>query len=658
MAENIQHSLFEEGYLVRSLGAVTQQPDVALSELVANSWDAGSSVVKIEIPDELGGVVAVSDDGVGISPEQFRNRWMKLGYNRVKHQGEWAEFPPERKDWKRRAYGRNGIGRHGLLCFGPDYTVETKHFSAKEGHRFTVKPSSGESAFDLVGDEPIAISQHGTKVWTTATYNLPTVDKLRDSLSLSFLYDPQFKIYVNDTPITLEEYPTIAKEEVRVDPMTVVTVECKAVEGAKRRKISHGVAFWVGGRLVGEPNWGLHGVTFLDGRTSVANKHLIVVQSDDLFDEVQQDWTGFKRSPRIERMAEAIQKYVDLLVNRLMADKIQENKVLALRENRDEIVKLKPLARIEINEFVEQMTTEHPLLNVDVLSTAVKAAVNLEKSRSGMALLEKLATISPEDVDLINNLLDNWTLRDAMAVLDELDRRISVIEALSKLMGDPKADELHSIHPLVTQARWLFGPEYDSPMFSSNVTIRRAAEKVFKKAIDESAIAHPRQRPDLIFLKDATVSLVGTEEFSEDSTIVSLQRLLLIELKKGDAVIKLKHLQQAQNYVNDLLNCQLLDGEPFIQAFVVGDKVDKNLRPMTVGENPTAARIVPCSFGQLVRTAQNRLFRLNEIVSERYRGISGAELVNRVLGEGKQQSLFEGDEPEAKPKKKRARKKA
>ena len=48
----IQGSLFEEDYLIRTLGSLVSSPEIALTELVANAWDAGSTEVKIYIPEE------------------------------------------------------------------------------------------------------------------------------------------------------------------------------------------------------------------------------------------------------------------------------------------------------------------------------------------------------------------------------------------------------------------------------------------------------------------------------------------------------------------------------------------------------------------------------------------------------------------------------
>jgi hypothetical protein len=43
----LQPSLFEEDYLLRELGQVAHVPQVALTELVANAWDAGATRVNL-----------------------------------------------------------------------------------------------------------------------------------------------------------------------------------------------------------------------------------------------------------------------------------------------------------------------------------------------------------------------------------------------------------------------------------------------------------------------------------------------------------------------------------------------------------------------------------------------------------------------------------
>lgn len=647
----LAQSDFEEGVLLRDLGDIARAPDVAIAELVANAWDAGAANIWIEIPEGKGGVVVVRDDGVGLAPDKFIERWMRYGYSRTKNQGRDAEFPPERAKWKRKAYGRNGMGRHALLCFADQYSVDTRHYSQDKGRTFLVQPSSGSSAFGLFLNEECDYEGHGTTLSTQVERNLPDPGKIRDSLSFKFLHDPQFAVFVNQEQISLEEHEKVAEIKLQIDEATSADIVCVKIQALKRRKAPHGVAFWVGGRLVGEPTYNLFGVPLLDGRLTISNQHMFVVKSDTLYDEVRDDWSAFKKSPRTLALAEEIGGNINQLIKGLMSDKIEDNKAEAIRDNRDELKKLGKLSRIEINDFMEGLVSDYPTISTGILSAAVKAAVNLEKSRSGRALLEKLAGISEEDVVLLDKILDTWSMRDALEVLEEIDRRLNVVQALSKLMDDPTADELHTIHPLVTQARWLFGPEFDSPLYSSNMSIQNAAKRVFKRKIHKSGIFNPRQRPDLIFLKDATLSLTGTENFDDAGTLVKMNTLLVIELKKGDSTINSKNIQQAMQYVEDLLNCKLLDGEPFVRAFVVGNKKDSRAKPIQIGTTPVSGLVEAATFSQLIRTANHRLFKLQERISQRYKDIPGLELLNKILGESVQRSLF----PEG-PKPKRAKK--
>src|SRR4051812_6115065 len=117
-------SHYEEDFLLRTLGDLIRRSEVALGELVANAWDAGASCVDVTIPEKREERLEVADDGSGLTKEQFDQRWMTLAYNRQKNQGGDVEFPPGQSG-RRRAYGRNGQGRHGLLCFGNYYEVAT-----------------------------------------------------------------------------------------------------------------------------------------------------------------------------------------------------------------------------------------------------------------------------------------------------------------------------------------------------------------------------------------------------------------------------------------------------------------------------------------------------------------------------------------------------
>jgi hypothetical protein len=264
----------------------------------------------------------------------------------------------------------------------------------------------------------------------------------------------------------------------------------------------------------------------------------------------------------------------------------------------------------------------------------VQAVINLEKSRSGTVLLEKLTKLDESDLEGLDRLLSQWTVRDALSVLDEIDHRLAVIAAIEKLCGDPNTDELHTLHPLVTQARWLFGPEFDSHEYASNVSLRTAAEKVFGQKPETAAFNNSRQRPDLVVMADATYSVVGTEVFdSYDQNLTKIQDVLIIELKKGKSAIGRDEMNQADGYVQDFLGSGVMDGTPMFRAFVVGHEIQsKTSKEKEIKEEGILrGRIIATTYGQLTRSAHQRFFKLKEKIPTRYDDISGIELMTRVM---------------------------
>ena len=201
-ADVLQTSMFEEDYLLRELGPVAHVPQVALTELVANAWDAGASSVKVILPSEIGGKLIVEDNGHGMTPTQFKRRWMTLGYDRVKHQGANVEFPADRPARPRKAYGRNGVGRHGMLCFADEYEVETWRDGVLS--IFTVGTESGPSPFVLRRENSGVRRGSGTKLSVQVARKLPEADEILTVLAAWFVHDPEFEVRVNGVARTVD----------------------------------------------------------------------------------------------------------------------------------------------------------------------------------------------------------------------------------------------------------------------------------------------------------------------------------------------------------------------------------------------------------------------------------------------------------------------
>jgi hypothetical protein len=628
-ASYITGSLFEEGYLVRTMGALVHSPDIALTELVANAWDAGATQVEILIPEDYQQKLVVSDNGTGLSKEQFEQRWMKLGYNRLKHQGKNVLFPPGVKG-KRLAYGRNGVGRHGLLCFGNEYTVIT--CEGGKASQFVVTTLNEDQPFVIKEAKFGKATTTGTRLEVIVTKNLPKADKILKIISARFLHDPNFVVSINKQTVELEEHSgLINTTELIVDKIKLTAHFIDSLRSSKSTAYQ-GVAFWQSNRLVGEPSWILGFEAVVDGRTTFAKRYTVVIKTNDLADYVHEDWTGFKKVDMMDKVYKVVTDYVFKMFGEIAKENIEETKQQVTSEFKREIANLSPLGKYEIGEVIEAITLSHPTARAESLTIAVEAVINLEKTRSGKELLSKLSKLSDADIDGLKNLLDKWSIKDALIVLDEIHNRLSVIEAIRKLSKDENVDELHVLHPLVTDARWLFGPEFESAEYASNRQLHSAVHNVFKKRISKETFNNYKQRPDIVILNDATASITGTEFFDSESNLATVNKVLIIELKRGAFKLTRAERNQAQGYVEDFVNCGSLIGSPYVEAFVVGEKFAEKLTPIATVKNENnveLGKIRITTFSQLVDTAEKRLFGLRQKLNERYDDIPGMDLFNQ-----------------------------
>ena len=232
----------------------------------------------------------------------------------------------------------------------------------------------------------------------------------------------------------------------------------------------------------------------------------------------------------------------------------------------------------------------------------------------------------------LNKILENWTIKDALTVLDEIDKRISVIEAIRKLSNDSTVDELHVLHPLIANARWIFGPEFDSPEYSFNSQLQTAIEKVFGKKNDRSIFNNNKKRPDLVAVSKSVFSVTSTVSFDNETGLSMLNKVLIIELKRGGFKLGKEERNQAVGYVEDFVGCGAIIGNPYINAFVVGESFNEKLQPIQTIKNSNEVemeKVHICLFSQLVDSSERRLFNLRARLNERYADVPGIELFER-----------------------------
>ncbi len=630
---------YENNYLRRELGRITSHPDIALTELVANAFDAGAKTVRITIPTTNEQYLTIEDDGIGLTEEEFAKRWMTLRYNRVEDIGEDVIFPEEYKNIKRKAFGRNGVGRHGLICFGDDYEVITK----KNGflNTFILSVCAGKEPIKVVGRNTCPADGHGTKLKVRITRNLCDAENMAELLSSKFLHDPSFTLYINGKAIPLSQHPgKVESKEIVINESIKLKVTVVDTTKSSISNKHQGIAFWVGSRLVGKPEWSILGMPTIDGRRKFSKRYTVVVESNDLFPLVKEDWTGFKTdSKHTQDIRDNLNEYIQEVYKRLYSKETKEAKENAIRKCRDEISTLSDVGKKDISNFIDDILDDNPSLTFEILIQALKAAINLEKSRQGISLLSKLALLSEDDVVALDSILDEWNVQDALIVLEEIDQRLSIIEAIDKLSVNKTTDELHTLHPLLVKARWIFDPKYESPEYSSNVTLQKTVEKVLGKKIEKANFNNPRVRPDIVTLAESTLSSLAIDRINSDG-MSTMDDVLIIELKKGGYSIGRNEMRQAEGYLQDIAYCGLMDSPlPKITAYVVGYEI----KPKTASilevkddNNACLGAVKAITYGRLVRTAQIRMFKLSEKIKSKYESVEEIDLINKILGEPSQ----------------------
>jgi len=616
----IQGSFFEDDYLEKSLGNISRDPDYALTELVANAWDAGSTRVEITVPQMEGKALVVEDNGTGMTTDEFKQRWMTLGYDRIKHQGKQVVFPPGVKGKRRNAWGRNGVGRHGMLCFAQSYTVTTRK-SGKQSE-FVVETSSGDSPFIITSENLKAAKGHGTRIVAKVERNLPDADRIRRTLSARFVHDPEFEVIVNDVSLSLQALPG-ADNPVVLTVKGYGKVEAQLIDSQKsaRTKQQQGFTFWVEDRLVGDPSWTLDAYAPVDARTTFGRRYTILVKCDAFAKYVERDWSGFVKGDARNALFKAVNEYAMEVYQAVAKEKIEETTKQVFVQNLSSLKQLSRSGREDVAQFVSAVLASEPTIRPELLAVAIQAVVNLHQSKSGQRLIQKLANFQPDDIDTLDRILEEWSVQDAWAVLEEIDRRVAVIKAIEVLSARTDVDELHTLHPLVTDSRWLFGPEYDTTEYASNISLKNAVNKVFQVQTTPAHYDRWRKRMDLFLLADASMGLTGIEAFDAASELVRMDKVLLIELKKGGSEIGRKDVAQAEGYIEDIRGTGEIEGSFYTNAYIVGATVAANTAPRKVLQDANSheyAALNPVSYSRLTRTASKRLFKLREKLEARY----------------------------------------
>lgn len=604
---------YDDRFWAQYLGPkLVSDPIVALVELVANAWDAGGRNVRVSWPIHDGDQLRISDDGEGMSREEFRTRWRHMSYNRLKSQGSTVTVEIGGTERQRRVFGRNGIGRFAAFCFGSEYEVTT----TKDGETCKFHIRKGKVAPLDIEDIPSVSAEHsGTVIEVRHVIGIQlSATSIRAELGRRFLTDPAFQVWVNGVPIAFSDIKEKGLEVMTVpipefeQPITIKVIDAQRTDLTGRQ---HGVAWHVLGRLVGECGWkDPEQKSLIDGRRVEAKRFTFIVEADVLQEKgaVKPDWSGFdEENPAFVTVNTAVQSAITQRLLDVTKEKRDETTSNVKRAISPQMAQLTPLRREKVQAFVEKVAEECPSLSEAELKSVAGVLAKMEVASTQYGLLHKLRDFSPDQIDDLHNLLEEWTVDMAKVVLDEIRNRMQLIEELREKTDKATTLEVQELQPLFLRGLWIFGPEFETIHYTANEGMTTVIQDLFGR----KEIKGSRNRPDFAILPDSTLGLYSYPEFDEDGGEVGPAKLVVVELKAPSVPIGDAEKAQCWKYVRELVEKGVLPQHTTVQGFVLG----KTVNP--IDRSPSKylddrVKITPMDFTTVLHRADSRLLKLRD----------------------------------------------
>jgi signal transduction histidine kinase len=135
-----EESFTIESRIIREFGErLVKHPEVALLELIKNGYDADAKTCTVD--HEYPTHITVTDTGHGMTLEEFKQGWMRIGTSSKESKSTSRLF-------KRAISGEKGIGRFAVRYLGRHLELETTALDKKRNAKTTLKATFDWPQFD------------------------------------------------------------------------------------------------------------------------------------------------------------------------------------------------------------------------------------------------------------------------------------------------------------------------------------------------------------------------------------------------------------------------------------------------------------------------------------------------------------------------------
>ena len=529
-----------------------------IGELVANSWDANATKVEITIPNEAIGTsseIVLRDDGIGMSDEDVRKKYLIVGRNRRDESAEHTPPPHNRP-----IMGRKGIGKFSAFGIAREIAVESvkdgevSHFRMnydelleKAENREIELPS--EDATGTVTKGTTVTLRHITKF---RTRSIP-IDMLRRGLARRFAIigaQNNFEVVINGEPISpedrdlkrlldkdMDDKPYLWEYNEEIEPKTGWTVSgwIGALERTSRDKdkVDRGIALMARGKLVQEPF-----VFDAVGGQQFAFSYLIGELHVEFVDAVE-DTIGTSRNALVwdTEANTALKEWGQKEVNKIASDwskkrskdnerRLQETPLYAtFRERAEESGDTDALKLAD--NFVRQAIAKNPTADVKELEPTLQMCLDFLEFGAFREIIKDLSKAELGDIGKILELFREWEIVEAKEMARVTEGRIATIGKLQNLI-DSNEREVPTLHNFLREFPWVIDPRWD--LVADEISYTSLLREHFPQNND---VPEKNRRIDFLCVSERT-------------------NLVVVEIKRPKSNASVEDLYQIERYVNFL----------------------------------------------------------------------------------------------------------
>lgn len=542
-----------------------------LSELIANSWDADSSEVSLDIFDDSNGekTIVVKDNGCGMDEQEMQDKFLTVGYMRR------PSVDHDLTKRGRKVMGRKGIGKLSVFSIAEDIQIYTCKNGCELGLRLETEKIQEDISQNRKHNPPriqdipseylfrpsgttIVLSKLKKRVYSSLDLNL------RKRIARRFnIWNDGFSVLIDDKTVTFEdrdyfhklEFATVYGDYDRTRFNHLTNDHLQERDGELCNGTTHHVNGWIGlvresGQLQ-ENNENLNRLTIL-ARGKVALEDILERFSEGglytkyLIGELEADFMDLTDQEDIatssrQDFLQSDQRYIDLssFVRKELKFLEKERKKYKEEEGRRKAEEIPVIKEWFDNLKGDAKNSAKKLFGrINTIATDMEHRKILYKH--GILAFEYLhqkEMLSKLDRLDVNNL-DSFT--DIFLELDDIEaswyyqitrNRLDVITKLSKLVDKNSYEKV--IQEIVCENLWLLDPSWDRA--TETPEMERTVKKIFDKISDKLTDEEKRGRFDILYKKTSG-------------------KHVIIELKRPGVMIKTSQMvDQVEKYRNALI---------------------------------------------------------------------------------------------------------